>query len=114
MTTEKKYNIGFDVKGPEGSCDDVTCPFHGELSVRGNVFVGEVVSAKTPMSITVQWGRKEFMKKYERYEKKRTAVRVHAPLCFDVKEGDTVKIAECRPISKTKKFVLIDIVERSE
>ena len=39
--------------------------------------------------------------------------RVHAfnPLCINAKEGDTVKIIECRPLSKTKNFVVIEKIE---
>ena len=29
--------------------------------------------------------------------------------CIDVKEGDEVKIAECRPLSKTVSFVVIEV-----
>jgi len=104
-------NIGLDVVLPQKVCDDVHCPFHGILPVRGNVFVGMVVSAKVPRTLTVSWERKEFVKKYERYTRKRTKVRVHCPPCFEIKEGDEVKVAECRPISKTKSFVVIEKVE---
>ena len=37
--------------------------------------------------------------------------KVHAflPQCIDVKEGDEVKISECRQISKTISFVVIEV-----
>src|SRR3989338_95313 len=78
------------------------------LSTRGNIFQGKVVSAKVPKTITVAWERKEYIPKYERYRSKLTKVKAHVPSTFDVAEGDIVRIAECRPIIKTKKFVVIE------
>lgn len=110
---DKSKNIGIKVNSPEKTCDDRHCPFHGGLKARGRIFVARVKAAKSPKSATVEWGRKTFIKKYERYEKRRTIVRVHNPACIDAKEGDMVKIVECRPISKTKKFVIIGRVEKN-
>jgi small subunit ribosomal protein S17 len=31
--------------------------------------------------------------------------------CIGAKEGDTVVIAECRPLSKTKSFVVVEVKE---
>ena len=44
-------------------------------------------------------------------KKKRTRLHAHNPSCIDAKEGDTVKIMECRPLSKTKKFVVIEKID---
>ena len=35
-------------------------------------------------------------------------VAAHVPEEIDVEEGDMVRIAECRPLSKTKNFVIIE------
>ncbi|HER54639.1 MAG TPA: 30S ribosomal protein S17, partial [Candidatus Bathyarchaeota archaeon] len=35
----------------------------------------------------------------------------HCPPCLDVKAGDKVRLAECRPISKTVGFVVIEKLE---
>jgi len=91
-------------------CDDLHCPFHGKLSTRGRMFVGNVISAKAHKTITVEWERMKYIPKYERYTKERTRVKVHNPPCINAKEGDKVKIAECRPISKTKHFVVVEKV----
>lgn len=104
----KSKNIGIKVKSPEKTCDDRHCPFHGSLKARGRIFTASVIAAKSNKSATVEWERRVIIKKYERYEKRRTKIRVHNPSCIDAKEGDFVKIAECRPISKTKKFVIIE------
>ena len=51
----------------------------------------------------------EFIKKYERYEKRKSKINVHKPDCLSVNVGDSVKVAECRPLSKTKHFVLVEV-----
>ena len=90
-------------------CEDINCPFHGTLSVRGRIFVGEVTSSKMHKTVTVEWERTKFVPKYERYEKRGSSVKAHNPPCIAAKEGNIVKIMECRPLSKTKKFVVVEI-----
>jgi len=101
-------NIGLNVEAPSESCDDQNCPFHGTLSVRGQIITGVVSSVKMDNSIVV---KKEFMSyvpKYERYEKRTSKYSVHCPPCMKIKTGDKVRIAECRPISKTVSFVTVE------
>ncbi len=45
--------IGLNVKEPENTCDDPNCPFHGNLSVRGQVLEGIVTTNKAERTITV-------------------------------------------------------------
>jgi len=104
----KAKNIGFGIKAPEAECNDKKCPFHGTLPIRGRIFVGTVVNDKMKVSPTVEWERTIYVPKYERYKKGRTKVKVHNPPCIGAKLGDKVKIAECRPISKTKNFVIVE------
>ena len=106
-------NIGIDVKSPENVCNDKDCPFHGNLSVRGQIFEGIVVSDKGHNTVVIKREIVRYIPKYERYEK-RTTMAAHNPSCIDAKVGDKVKIAECRPISKTKSFVVIEKTELSE
>ncbi len=108
--TEK--TIGLDVKAPEKTCDDKNCPFHGSLKVRGRTFTGTVVSDKMQKSISVQWPVRKFNKKYERFELRRTKVKAHNPPCINAKTGETVKIIETKPISKTKNFVVVEIIKK--
>ncbi len=105
-------NIGLNVQPPERECDDINCPFHGKLKVRGRIIDGEVVSNKMQSSIVVRKQRYEYVKKYKRYTKKSSRYTAHKPGCMDVEVGDKVKIAECRPISKTKSFVLIKVEKK--
>ena len=84
------------------------------LSLRGRVFVGTAISSKMQKTVTVEWERKNYMKKYERYEKRRSRVKAHNPDSMNAQEGDIVKIMECRPLSKTKNFVVIQILGKEE
>lgn len=89
-------------------CDDPKCPFHGQLSVRGRVLEGIVVSDRMMKTITVQIERFHFIPKYERYERRTSKIHAHNPPCINAKVGDKVKIMECRRLSKTKSFVVVE------
>ncbi len=106
-----KKNIGIEVKEPKKKCEDENCPFHGNLSLRGRAFIGKVISAKASKTATVEWNRIKYLSKYERYEKRRSRTKAHNPECIDAEEGDKVKIVECKPLSKTKKFVIVEVVK---
>lgn len=101
-------DIGLDVDAPDERCEDEDCPFHGTLSVRGRTFQGEAVSDRMEDTVRVQWGYAHEVPKYERYERRNTKVTAHNPPCIDASEGDDVRVAECRPISKTKSFVIVE------
>jgi len=51
------------------------------------------------------------VKKYKRYERSSSKVHAFLPSCIDVKEGDEVRIAECKPISKTVSFVIVEVIK---
>ncbi|PKK81444.1 MAG: 30S ribosomal protein S17 [Thermoplasmata archaeon HGW-Thermoplasmata-2] len=100
-------DIGLGVAIPKESCGDFDCPFHGTLSVRGQVIGGVVVSAKMANTVIVE---KEYLRKvakYERFEKRTSRYPAHNPPCVGAKVGDKVRIGECRPLSKTVSFVVI-------
>ncbi len=101
--------LGLDVKAPKKECEDRNCPFHGNLSIRGKVFEGTVVS-RTEKTVTVQWQYYHYVPKYERYMRRNTKVMCHCPPCVEVEEGDEVKIGETRPISKGKSFVVLEVM----
>jgi len=107
----KKKTIGIELKIPEKECNDKKCPFHSDLKVRGRVFTGRVISSKAHKMVTIEIPRTSFIKKYERYEKKRTRIHAHNPECINVKEEDIVKIVECRPLSKIKNFVVVERIK---
>jgi small subunit ribosomal protein S17 len=50
--------------------------------------------------------------KYGKYVRKRTVLQVHDEL-NESKLGDRVEVAECRPVSKTKSWTLVRVLERA-
>ncbi len=98
-------------KQPKKTCDDKNCPFHGTLPVRGRVFDGAVVSSKMDKTVIVDREFLQFSTKFVRYERRHGHIPSHSPPCIDAKEGDRVRIAECRPISKTVSFVVVEKLE---
>ncbi|AGK60155.1 SSU ribosomal protein S17P [Archaeoglobus sulfaticallidus PM70-1] len=102
-------DIGYDVKPPEKECDDENCPFHGKLPVRGQMLRGKVVKTYEKSAV-IQREHIRYIPKYERYMKKRSKLHAHNPPCINAKVGDTVTIIECRPLSKTKSFVIVEKV----
>lgn len=110
--TAKANNIGLEAAAPKGACVSETCPWHGHLKVRGRVFAGTVVSSKASNTAVVEWNYYNYVPKYERYQRRKTRLSVHSPQCISAKEGDAVTIAECRPLSKTKRFVIIEKISK--
>ncbi|MHA2363375.1 MAG: 30S ribosomal protein S17 [Candidatus Hodarchaeales archaeon] len=100
-------DIGF-APAPTETCEDENCPFHGTLAVRGKVLEGTVVNDENGVSITVERSLLVQDKKYKRYFRKFSRIAAHNPPCIDAKAGDRVRIGECRKISKTIAFVVIE------
>ena len=107
-TAPEAADIGLDVEPPKGACKDNHCPFHGTLPVRGTVLDGTVVSTKMQGTVLVQREYMRYIPKFERYEKRTSKYLAHAPPCFQIKMGDSVKIMECRPLSKKVSFVVVE------
>lgn len=104
----KTRNIGIDVVPPTQECNDPNCPFHGSLSVRGQTIDGVVATVKMNKTVVVERSSLRYVKKYERYEKTTNRYSAHASPCLELKAGDRVRIAECRPLAKTVSFVVIE------
>jgi small subunit ribosomal protein S17 len=101
-------NLGIAVTPPRKACEDILCPFHGRLSVRGKLLSGIVVSTRANNMIVVSREFPHQVSKYQRYERSRSRVHAYLPECIEATEGDEITIAECRPLSKTVSFVVIE------
>ena len=103
-------DIGVDVKNPTEEWDgDANCPFYGSLRLRGQVLEGTVSSLGMQKTITIERNNVRYMEKYERFEKRTSILSAHLPACIgEVSIGDTVKVMECRPLSKTVSFCVIE------
>jgi small subunit ribosomal protein S17 len=73
---------------------------------------GEVVSAKMNKTITVLIERKIQHPLYKKFIKRSTKIKAHDEENQCV-EGDTVRIQETRPISKSKSWKLVEILGQS-
>jgi small subunit ribosomal protein S17 len=72
---------------------------------------GIVVSDKMEKTIIVRRDYLKYVPKFRRYERRRSNMAAHNPPCLEIKAGDKVKLAECRPISKTVSFVVVEKLE---
>jgi small subunit ribosomal protein S17 len=104
-----KKKIGLDIKPPEKSCQDSKCAWHGNISIRGQVFKGTVRSVKGQRTAVIEWPYNQYIPKYERYERRTSYVVAHNPDCIKAREGNKVIAVECRPLSKTKSAVIVGI-----
>ncbi len=95
-------------------CDDKNCPVHGTLKTRGAELVGTIVSDKASKTAIVEREYTKFNYKYERSLRKRSRIPAHNPECMSAKLGDTVKMAESRKLSKTKAFVITQVIKRAK
>jgi small subunit ribosomal protein S17 len=74
--------------------------------------IGLVVSDRMDKTITVAIQRQVKHPMYGKFVKKTTKLRAHDET-NDANEGDTVRIQETRPLSKTKRWRLVEVIERA-
>ena len=88
-----------------------TAPAEREPGIR-KVQLGTVVSDKADKTITV---RVDIVRRHRRYEKVvRRSATVHAhDEANEANEGDVVRVIESRPLSRTKRWRLVEVVERA-
>jgi small subunit ribosomal protein S17 len=87
-------------------------PVHAAVEGTRRVRQGIVVSDKAAKTITV---RIDVARRHRRYEKiVRSSSTVHAhDENNDAHEGDVVRVIESRPLSRTKRWALVDVLERA-
>ena len=73
---------------------------------------GRVTSDKRDKSCKVEINFLVKHHKYGKYVRRRTVLQVH-DANNEAGIGDTVEVAECRPISKTKAWVLTQVIEKA-
>lgn len=80
---------------------------------RKSEVVGEVIGNKMDKTISVQIFRLIRHPRYGKYIRRSSVFKAHDEK-NDAKVGDKVRISEARPLSKTKRWKLVEIVERAE
>jgi len=107
-------NVGIPgVIPPKTECEDKSCPFHGTTRIRGKVTQGVVVSKKSKKTVIIRMDYVQFIKKYQRYERRNARLACHLPDCLshEIDVGDKVRVGESRKISKTKAFIILDKIK---
>jgi small subunit ribosomal protein S17 len=82
-----------------------------EVKADNRTLQGIVVSNKMDKTITVKVERKVKHPIYGKYIKRTTKVHAHDEGNVS-KEGDTVIVEQCRPLSRTKTWRLVEVVSR--
>jgi small subunit ribosomal protein S17 len=85
------------------------------LGSRGRSFQGAVIR-KFDKRVTIEFERTVKIPKYERFMKKKTRIHARLPEHFkeEIQMGDLIKVQECRPISKTIHFIVIEKIRDAE
>jgi small subunit ribosomal protein S17 len=93
------------------SAEEMHAPEHGPG--RAKVRQGVVVSDKGEKTITVAI---DVVKRHKRYHKiMRSTVKLYAhDETNDAHPGDTVRVQECRPMSRSKRWRLVEVLERAK
>ena len=73
---------------------------------------GRVISDRMQKTVTVLIERQIQHGLYGKYLRRSTKVHAHDELAC--KEGDLVRIVECRPLSKTKNWKVVEVVARGQ
>ena len=76
-------------------------------------FRGLVVSDKMDKSIVVRVDRQKTHPRYGKVIRLSRKVHAHDEK-NDANEGDTVRVVACRPMSRTKRWRLVEIIERAK
>ncbi|KAF0981935.1 hypothetical protein FDP41_011796 [Naegleria fowleri] len=110
-------NIGLGFATPKsaihGQYIDKKCPFTGNVSIRGRILRGVVKSHKMGRTLIVRRDYLKYEKKYNRYEKRHKNLAAHISPAFEAREGDVVVLGECRPLSKTVRFNVVKVDQKS-
>lgn len=77
------------------------------IGTRGRAFEG-FVTKKFPTRVVVAFERTVYVKKYQRFYKKKTRLHARLPQSMHVEIGDYIRVRECRPLSKIIRFVVIE------
>ncbi|KIM66217.1 hypothetical protein SCLCIDRAFT_1211446 [Scleroderma citrinum Foug A] len=116
-TKDKRWykDVGLGFKTPpeaiQGTYIDKKCPFTGNVSIRGRILTGKVISTKMTRTIIIRRDYLHYIPKYHRYEKRHKNLAAHVSPAFRVEVGDTVTVGQCRPLSKTVRFNVLRVAK---
>ena len=104
MKTEKKNSK----KEQKESAPLATPTSQNKVNTRGRIFEG-IVTKKFPTRVAIEIERILYIKKYERFYKKKTRIHARLPdsMANEINVGDYIKVQECRPLSKIIHFIVL-------
>merc|ERR1712159_36101 len=108
----KKIGLGFKTPAAaiESGYIDKKCPFTSNVTIRGRIFKGVVLSTKMHRTIVIRRDYLHYIKKYNRFEKRHHNLPAHLTPAFGrTRTGDIVTVGQCRPTSKTVRFSVIRV-----
>jgi small subunit ribosomal protein S17 len=88
-------------------------PVHPPTTGQPKVRQGIVKSAKADKTITVVIDQVSRHRRYEKVIRRTASLHAHDE-ANDANAGDTVRVVECRPLSATKRWRLVEILERAK
>jgi len=91
--------------------ETTTTPHQGDARGQRKVLEGVVVSTKMAKTAVVSIERMEQHRKYKKYIRRHSKVYAHDEQ-GTAKVGDFVRVVECRPMSKLKRFRLLGVVKK--
>lgn len=101
----------FDIERDYGDeIEDIMSKYE-EKRKRRQALVGVVVSDKCAKSVVVRVAYRRFVQKYNKHLTMHKKIMAHDEGSVS-KEGDMVRIAPCRPMSRKKRHQLMDIIRR--
>ncbi|MCG7877434.1 MAG: 30S ribosomal protein S17 [Candidatus Thiodiazotropha taylori] len=83
-----------------------------EQQATNRTLIGQVVSSAMDKSITVSVERRVKDPVYGKFMRRSTKVHAHDE-ANECQKGDTVMVEQCRPLSKTKTWRLVKVLERA-
>ncbi len=117
MSESRARDIGIKFEGlepPSKVCDDPECPWHGHLKVRGGLTIGRVIKFRARKLAVIEKEYLVYVRKYKRYEKRRSRIHARVPPCVSLNLGDSVLIGETRPLAKSVSWVVLGVLKKGE
>jgi len=104
-------NIGLPVKEPQEKAveNESNNTLNGSLTISGKLFEGIVINAKAKGTAVIQKESPIYFTKFKRFGRSKNKIHAHIPSNLNVQVGDYVIAAECRPISKSVSFVVVEV-----
>jgi len=115
MEKKQKKQTKISPKKEKGNLSENTPKRKKGLLTRGRSFKGYVIK-KFPKRIAMEFERPIYVRKYERYLKKKTKLHARLPeeMTEEINVGDFIEIHECRPLSKIIHFKVIKKIRGAE